>query len=61
MAPLSGTGFFEAKAAEPAGDGNNGASNGGSTINHAARPTTPTAPKGGAGKPKADLELVVAQ
>jgi hypothetical protein len=58
MTPLMGTGFFEAKAAAPAGDGNNGASNGGSTMNHATRTTTPTAPKGGAGKPKADLELV---
>lgn len=57
--PLSGTGFFDASnAAVPAGDGNNGASNKGSAMNQATRPTTPTAPKGGAGKPKAELELV---
>lgn len=56
MKPLSGTGFFEMKSVAPAGDGQNGASNGGSTMNHATRPTTPTAPKGG--QPKAGLELV---
>lgn len=56
---LSGTNWFPGvTATQPAGDGNNGASNGGSTINHAARPTTPTKPAGGAGKPKASLELV---
>lgn len=57
--PLTGTGFMPMSGggAQPAGDGNNGASNSGSTINHAARPTTPTKPAGGAGK-KADLELV---
>lgn len=56
---LSGTNFFPGVSpAQPAGDGNNGASNGGSTINHATRPTTPTKPAGGAGKPKAALELV---
>lgn len=52
--PLSGTNFFQgAPGAEPAGDGNNGASNSGSTMNHAMRPTTPTKPAGGAGKPGA--------
>jgi hypothetical protein len=61
MKPLSGTGFFEAKAAVPAGDGQNGASNSGSTMNNAMRPTTPTAPKGGAGKPKGEGHLVVMQ
>lgn len=56
--PLSGTGFMPMGAgAQPTGDGNNGASNSGSTMNHAMRPTTPTKPAGGAGK-KADLELV---
>lgn len=55
---LSGTGFFNQKVT-PAGDGNNGASNGGSTMNQALKPTTPTKPKGGAGK--ADLELVSTQ
>lgn len=48
--PLSGTGFFEPKAATPAGDGQNGAANGGSTMNNAMRPTTPTKEKGGKGK-----------
>lgn len=58
MKPLSGTGFFESKAAVPAGDGQNGATNSGSTMNHAIRPTTPTKPKGGAGKAETDLVLV---
>lgn len=58
MKPLSGTGFFEAKAAVPAGDGQNGASNSGSTMNHALRPTTPTKPKGGAGKAEGNLVVV---
>lgn len=48
--PLAGTGFFESKSVTPAGDGYNGASNGGSTTNHGMRPTTPTKPKGGEGK-----------
>lgn len=61
MKPLSGTGFFGAQSVEPAGDGHNGASNGGSTMNHATRATTPTAPKGGAGKGKAEGNLVVVQ
>lgn len=60
MKPLSGTGFFQAKASEPAGDGQNGASNGGSAMNNSLRPTTPTKPAGGAGKSKADLSVVVA-
>lgn len=45
MRPLSGTGFMPATAAEPAGDGNNGASNSGSTLN---QKTKSDAPKGGA-------------
>lgn len=62
MVPLSGTGFMPAGAgAQPAGDGQNGASNGGSTMNQALKPTTPTAPKGGAGKGKAELGLVAVQ
>lgn len=58
--PLSGTGFFNQKVA-PAGDGQNGASNSGSATAHGTRPTTPTAPKGGAGKGKADTDLVLVQ
>ena len=61
MKPLSGTDFMPMGAAQPAGDGNNGASNSGSTMNNAMRPTTPTAPKGGAGKPKSDINLTVVQ
>ena len=57
MKPLSGTGFMNPAtgSAEPAGDGQNGASNGGSTLNHATRPTTPTKPKGGKGKAEVEL------
>jgi hypothetical protein len=57
MAALSGTGFFN-KGAAPAGDGYNGASNSGSTMNQATRPTTPTKPKGGAGKAETTLTVV---
>lgn len=49
--PLSGTGFFNAKAV-PAGDGYNGASNNGSTLNQNMAPDTPTGKKGGQSKEK---------
>lgn len=59
MAPLSGTNFYQGTpGAEPAGgpssvqDGTT-PSNKGSALNHAVRPTTPTKPAGGAGKPGA--------
>lgn len=44
--PLSGTGFFNAKAVTPAGDGNNGATNSGSTLNQNLNPPGPTGAKG---------------
>lgn len=54
---LSGTNFMPAVTVTATGDGQNGESKQ-STINNAARPTTPTKPAGGTGKPKAELELV---
>jgi len=57
---LSGTNFMPMGKAEPAGDGQNGASNGGSATAHGTRPTTPTKPAGGKGK-TADVDLVLVQ
>ena len=57
---LSGTGFMPLGSAVPAGDGNNGASNGGSTLNHATRPTTPTKPAGGKGKAEGEFTQLTA-
>jgi hypothetical protein len=50
--PLSGTGFRASAKTEPAagGDGYNGASNSGSTLNQNLNPSTPTGEKGGKGK-----------
>lgn len=44
--PLSGTGFYNAKAVQPAGDGKNGATNDGSTLNQNLNPPGPTGAKG---------------
>lgn len=48
--PLSGTGFRPATAVQPAGDGYNGATNSGSTMNQNLKPETPT--NGGRGSNK---------
>jgi hypothetical protein len=58
MPKLSGTNFMQPVKADPAGDGHNGASNSGSTLNQQQKPTTPTGGARGSNKKKADLELV---
>ncbi|MEY2654810.1 MAG: Vibrio phage [Pseudomonadota bacterium] len=45
--PLSGTGFRATAKVDPAGNGYNGASNDGSTMNQNLKPDTPTGVKGG--------------
>lgn len=52
--PLSGTMFRSGAgtSAQPAGDGYNGATNSGSTLNQNLKSDAPQAPKGGQGKPK---------
>lgn len=45
MKPLSGTGFFNAKAAAPAGDGYNGETNSGSTMNQNLKGDAPKGAK----------------
>lgn len=50
--PKSGTGFRPNSSSEPTGNGYNGASNDGSTLNQRLKPNTPTNPKSGnGGKP----------
>jgi hypothetical protein len=52
--PLSGTGFFNAKSVEPAGDGYNGATNKGGAMNQNTAATTPKNAKSqNGGKPGA--------
>jgi hypothetical protein len=57
---LMGTNFMPMGKTDPAGDGQNGASNGGSTTAHGTRPTTPTKPAGGKGK-TAEVDLILVQ
>lgn len=54
--PLSGTGFRPGTSVMPTGDGYNGASNSGSTMNQNLKPGTPTQPKGG--QQKAEGEVI---
>lgn len=58
--PLSGTGFFGAKAT-PAGDGYNGASNSGSTTNQNLKPETPTGGARGQNKKAAGADIIPIQ
>lgn len=54
--PLSGTGFYTAKPASPAGDGYNGASNDGSTMNQKIKSDAPKNAKSkNGGKPGAEV------
>lgn len=53
--PLAGTGFYNAKGAAPAGDGYNGATNGGSTMNQNLNSDAPKGPKSQNGGKKAEV------
>jgi hypothetical protein len=55
MKPLSGTGFFNAKAAAPAGDGYNGETNSGSTMNQNLKSDAPAAAKSKNGGKTAEI------
>jgi hypothetical protein len=57
--PLVGTGFRPNTSLAPAGDGFNGASNSGSTMNQKVKSDAPTGAKSQNTKAKAELELVV--